>query len=97
MARFRYQKGWSQEMLAAKMQLLGCYITRDIIANIETRRSVVTDIQIEFFTEAFGVAVGELFPQSRSTISNGFLMRESRAERNKWNCNSACRHKRGLD
>ena len=67
-ARFRYQKGWSQELLAAKMQLLGCYITRDIIANIETRRSVVTDIQIEFFTEVFGVNVGELFPQKRSLL-----------------------------
>lgn len=62
-ARFRYQKGWTQEILAAKIQLLGCYMTRAIIANIESRRSTVTDKQIEFFTEVFAVEVGELFPQ----------------------------------
>jgi transcriptional regulator with XRE-family HTH domain len=42
-AKFRYQAGWTQEFLAARMQLLGCYISREIIANIETRRSAVTD------------------------------------------------------
>ena len=62
-ARFRYQKGWTQEILAAKMQLLGCCMTRAIIANIESRRSSVTDKQIEFFTEVFRVEVGELFPR----------------------------------
>jgi len=62
-ARFRYREGWTQEILAAKMQLLGCYMTRAIIANIESRRSIVTDKQIEFFTEVFRVEVWELFPQ----------------------------------
>src|SRR5207249_363936 len=38
-SRLRYQQSWTQEELAAKMQLLGCYMTRDIIANIENRRS----------------------------------------------------------
>ena len=32
-------------------------------ANIESRRSIVTDKQIEFFTEVFRVEVWELFPQ----------------------------------
>jgi ribosome-binding protein aMBF1 (putative translation factor) len=41
--KFRHRAGWTQDVLAAKMQLLGCYITRDILANIETRRSPVTD------------------------------------------------------
>jgi transcriptional regulator with XRE-family HTH domain len=62
-ARFRYQAGWTQEILAAKIQLLGGYMTRDIVANIESRRSIVTDKQIEFFTEVFRVEVWELFPQ----------------------------------
>jgi transcriptional regulator with XRE-family HTH domain len=38
-AKFRYQAGWTQEFLAVRMQLLGCYINRDIIANIETHSS----------------------------------------------------------
>jgi transcriptional regulator with XRE-family HTH domain len=64
-ARFRYQNGWSQDKLVAKMQLLGFYITRDILANIETLRSIVTDKQIVIFAEVFGVPVGDLFPPKR--------------------------------
>ncbi len=37
---FRHKAGWTQDVLAAKIQLLGCYMSRDIIANIETRRWV---------------------------------------------------------
>ena len=64
-ARFRYQNGWSQDKLVAKIQLLGFYITRDILANIETLRSIVTDKQIVIFAEVFGVPVGDLFPPKR--------------------------------
>jgi len=63
--KFRYQNGWTQEKLAAKMQLLGCHITRQIIANIETRRSSVSDKRIEYFAEVFGLEVGDLFPKKR--------------------------------
>lgn len=66
-ARFRYQKGWSQELLVTKMQLLGIYITRDILANIETLRSSVTDKQIVIFAEVFGVLEGDLFPPKQSS------------------------------
>jgi transcriptional regulator with XRE-family HTH domain len=70
-ARFRYQNGWSQEKLVAKMQLLGFYITRDILANIETLRTIVTDKQIVIFAEVFGVPLGDLFPpkQKSSDVS----------------------------
>jgi hypothetical protein len=44
------------------MQLRGCYITRDIIASIETQRSSVTDLRIAFFAKEFGVTVSDLFP-----------------------------------
>jgi transcriptional regulator with XRE-family HTH domain len=64
-ARFRYQNGWSQDVLVAKMQLLGIYITRDILANIELLRSSATDKQIMIFAEVFGVPVGDLFPAKR--------------------------------
>jgi len=61
-AKFRYQAGWTQEFLAARMQLLGCYISRDIIANIETRRSAVTDKRVAFFSAAFRVPPSCFFP-----------------------------------
>ncbi len=59
-----HQAGWTQEVLAGKMQLLGCYITRDIIAQIETRRSTVNDERVMFFARVFGVEIGRLFPQN---------------------------------
>ena len=64
-AKFRYQRGWTQDELVGKLQLLGCYMTRDILANIETQRSIVTDKQIEFFAEIFGIKEGSLFPDKR--------------------------------
>lgn len=64
-AKFRYQRGWTQDELVGKLQLLGCYMTRDILANIETQRSIVTDKQIEFFAEIFGVKEGSFFPGKR--------------------------------
>jgi len=66
-ARFRYQRGWSQDLLVAKMQLLGIYITRDILTNIETLRSIATDKQIVVFAEVFGVPVGDLFPPKQKS------------------------------
>jgi hypothetical protein len=48
-----------------KLQLLGCYMTRDILANIETQRCIVKDKQIEYFAEIFGVKEGSLFPEKR--------------------------------
>ena len=43
------------------------YITRDILANIETLRSIATDKQIVVFAEVFEVPVGNLFPPKRKS------------------------------
>jgi len=40
-------------------------MTRDMLANIETQRCIVTDKQIEFFAHVFGVKEGDLFPLKR--------------------------------
>ncbi len=64
-AKFRYQRGWTQDALVGKLQLLGCYMTRDILANIETQRGPATDRQIEYFAEVFGIKEGDLFPGKR--------------------------------
>ena len=44
---------------------LGCYMTRNILASIETQRCPVTDKQIEFFAHVLGVKEGDLFPTKR--------------------------------
>jgi transcriptional regulator with XRE-family HTH domain len=60
-AKLRYQRAWTQDMLVARLQVRGCDITRDILANIETRRSVATDKHVFFLAEVFGVEIAELF------------------------------------
>jgi transcriptional regulator with XRE-family HTH domain len=64
--KFRHRAGWTQDDLVAKMQLLECCMTRDILANIETRRSPVTDERIMLFAQVLGVEIGCLFPKNNS-------------------------------
>ncbi len=60
-AKLRYMKGWSQDTLVAKLQVLQCNITRDVLANIETKRSVATDKHCFFLAKVLGVSIDELF------------------------------------
>jgi hypothetical protein len=62
--RFRCRKNWTREQLAAKMQLPGCCMTRDIITNIESRRCPATDIEIIYFAEVFGVEADAVHAKS---------------------------------
>jgi transcriptional regulator with XRE-family HTH domain len=61
LVKLRHQAGWTQEGLAGNIQLRGHYMTREIIANIESRRSAVTDKSIALFAEVFDVEIGCLF------------------------------------
>ena len=58
--KLRRRNNWTQEELAAKMQLLGCHVTRDVIADIEARRCPATEKQIMCFAEIFGVEAHSL-------------------------------------
>jgi transcriptional regulator with XRE-family HTH domain len=60
-SKFRRQRGWTREELALKLKLLGCNITPQILSHIETRRYIVTDMQIVFFSEVFSVSIRDLF------------------------------------
>ena len=60
-ARLRYQKGWTQDTLVARVQVLQCNITRDILANIELRRSLVKDKHCRSIAKALGITIQELF------------------------------------
>ena len=55
-ARLRYQKGWTQDTLVARLQVLQSNITRDILANIELRRSLVKANHCCFIAKALAVA-----------------------------------------
>jgi transcriptional regulator with XRE-family HTH domain len=62
-AKLRFQHQWTQDTLVAKLQIRfpDLKITRDILANIETKRCVSTDKHLYAFALVLGVEVGELF------------------------------------
>lgn len=56
----REAAGLSQEQLAAKIQLSGLNLNQKAISRIETGDRVVPDFELIFFSEVFGVPVGNL-------------------------------------
>jgi len=61
--KLRFERGWSQEILAARLQCQQDDISRDVLANIETGRTQVTDKHIEALQKAFEVEIIRLFPK----------------------------------
>jgi transcriptional regulator with XRE-family HTH domain len=93
-SRERYQRGWTQDELVTKLQLLGCYMTRDILANIETRRCIVTDKQMEFLAEVFGIQIQQLFPATRHFVGKEPEFQEPKHRRHKAKTRLARRRKK---
>ena len=60
-SRLRYQRGWTQDELVAKLQIHGCDITRDIVASVEILRSTATDKQVWYLAVVFDVDLKELY------------------------------------
>jgi transcriptional regulator with XRE-family HTH domain len=62
--RLRYQRGWTQDMLAAKLQLAGWMVSRSKISRIESEQAHVYDFQVFVFADVFDVEVKTLFPKA---------------------------------
>lgn len=60
--RLRCQRGWSQEQLAAKLQLEGLDISRSSIAKIENGQQAIFDYELLIFQRLFRVPEDELHP-----------------------------------
>jgi transcriptional regulator with XRE-family HTH domain len=59
-ARLRNQLGWSQTDLAAKCQLIGWDVSRDIIARIEGQVRWVGDFELSLLARALQAPILEL-------------------------------------
>ena len=57
----REQKGWTQEQLAAKCNLIHWEISRSTVAKIESNVRRVTDIEVQKLALAFDVDESVLF------------------------------------
>ncbi len=66
--KLRYQQKLSQSELAAKCQLLGWSVSRDIIAAIEGQVRCVTDIEIVGLATAFRVPENVLIPNRKAAL-----------------------------
>ncbi|HUJ10482.1 MAG TPA: hypothetical protein VL171_10705 [Verrucomicrobiae bacterium] len=61
--KLRFVRGWSQNILAAKLQVLGWDIDRGGVAKIEARLVHVDDYELVYFAKVFGTELADLFPK----------------------------------
>jgi transcriptional regulator with XRE-family HTH domain len=60
--KVRYDLGWSQEQLAAKLGRLGWDISRGTLAKIEAGVRCVSDFELLMLSRTLGVGIEDLFP-----------------------------------
>ena len=60
--KLRYQRGWKQKELAAKLQILGWDIERGSVSKIEAQLVWVGDFEMFYLAGALQVEVNALFP-----------------------------------
>lgn len=58
--KIRKQKKFSQDILAAKMQLNNIEISQKVISRIEKQERFVTDYELLAFSNVLGVSINEL-------------------------------------
>lgn len=61
--QLRKKKGWSQEILSIKLELLGIHVCRGSISKIENQNRVVTDEELYGLAKVFNVPIDELFKE----------------------------------
>lgn len=55
--------GWTQEILAAKLQIAGLDISRCTVSKIEARLLYVDDKTLVYLSEVLSVPIQDLFPK----------------------------------
>lgn len=63
--RLRIERGWSQQMLSNKLEMLAIYVCRGSISRIEDKQRTVTDIELYGFSQVLGVPIAELFEEQQ--------------------------------
>ncbi len=59
--KIRKQRGWTQDQLTAKCNLVGFNISRGTLAKIESRVRRVIDSEVQLLAMALQVSINELF------------------------------------
>ncbi len=61
--RLRNQRGWTQEVLAAKCEVAGCAVSRGTLAKIEAQIRTATDIETFVLALVLKVGMDSLYPK----------------------------------
>lgn len=59
--QLRIQKGWSQQTLSDKLEMIAIYICRGSISRIEDKQRTVTDIELYGLAKVLDVPIESLF------------------------------------
>jgi transcriptional regulator with XRE-family HTH domain len=60
--QLRNARGWSQEVLSARLGVAGLDVSRGTLSKIEAQIRCVTDAELVFLAKTLGVNLEELFP-----------------------------------
>jgi transcriptional regulator with XRE-family HTH domain len=58
--KFRRAQGWTHGDLVVRLRLMGCGMTLQTLQDIESHRRAVTDAEVVFLSEAFGIPLKDL-------------------------------------
>lgn len=75
-AKLRFERKWTQEILAARLQCQGVNVSREVLANIESGRTQVTDEHLIAFQTVFGVRIIRFFPKPVQELDETYAARE---------------------
>jgi len=59
--KYRLEKGWSQQLLANKLELIPIYICRSSISRLEDCIRMITDFEAGALAKTLGVSIEALF------------------------------------
>ncbi len=64
-ARFRRQRGFTQDELLIGLRVLGSNLTREMLSEIESGHRGATDLEICFLSEVLSIPIGKLVSSLR--------------------------------
>ncbi len=74
-ARLRYERDWTQEILAAQLQCKGANVSRETLAKIELGLTKATDEFIIGLQKVFRIQIIRLFPKDTQELDAQFSRR----------------------
>ena len=76
LVKLRAERGWTQEVLATRLQREGVDVSRQMLANMECGRTQMTDRFLIGCQKVFRISLIRLFPLDVQTLDKLYVQRE---------------------